>query len=226
MAEKERKEKEEQLRKARAEGIVPEEDVEEADDAPSSSASKSSSLSEPDGPSKAVLDEYKNAAPQVDKDPLKSAIVAILRLQESTLQEARLITTGNFKDLQRNNIKMATRMMIENTRIYDRIVKVASYVPAGKISEVNEKGRDAVEDLQSILDYFDERTMKVNELSDDKRQFVVRALSSARSKLDEVLSYLPPEKVKEARDQVIYENELNLKELPPDVKVLNPVFMN
>jgi len=27
-------------------------------------------------------------------------------VQEATLQEAKLITTGNFKDLQRNNIKM------------------------------------------------------------------------------------------------------------------------
>lgn len=28
------------------------------------------------------------------------------RVQEATLQEERLITTGNFKDLQRNNVKM------------------------------------------------------------------------------------------------------------------------
>ena len=41
------------------------------------------------------------------------------------LQEARLITTGNFRDLQRNNIKMATKMMVENTRINDVIVKAS-----------------------------------------------------------------------------------------------------
>jgi len=222
MADKERQEKQEALRKARAEGTLVEEEVEEAAPAAASAGSRE----ELEGPSKAVLDEYKNVKPEVDTDPLKTAIVAILRVQESTLQEARLIKTGNFKDLQRNNIKMATRMMIDNSRIYDRIVKVASYVPQNKISEVNEKGRAAVEDLQSILDYFDERQMKVTEMSEDKKEFIVKALTAARSKFDEVLSYLPPEKIKAARDQVIMENELNQKELPPDVKILNPVFMN
>mmetsp|Transcript_41091 Transcript_41091/g.84059 ORF Transcript_41091/g.84059 Transcript_41091/m.84059 type:complete len:119 (+) Transcript_41091:3-359(+) len=118
--------------------------------------------------------------------------------------------------------------MIENSRINDRVVKIASFVPQNKVNEVNEKGRAAVEDLQSILDYFDERSdsLKATELSQDKKDFILKALNSARQKFDQVLSYLPPEKVKAAREQVIAENELNQKEMPKDITILNPVFMN
>jgi len=179
--------------------------------------------------SKSYLDDYKDVKPIKDTDPLKTALVTVLRVQESTLQEARLITTGNFRDLQRNNIKMATRMMIENSKINDVIVKASAFTSdPSKVSEANEKGRAAVQDLTVILDYFDEqdREVKVSELGKEKKDFILKALTSARDKLDSFLAYMPVEKVREARSQVMLENELNKKELPKDMEILNPVFMN
>jgi len=182
--------------------------------------------------SKSYLDDYKDVKPIKDTDPLKTALVTVLRVQESTLQEARLITTGNFKDLQRNNIKMATRMMIENSKINDVIIKASAFTTdPTKVSEANEKGKAAVQDLTVILDYFDEQAsagkeVKVSELSKDKQKFILKALTSARDKLDSFLAYMPVAKVKEARNQVIFENDLNKKELPKDMEILNPVFMN
>jgi len=174
-------------------------------------------------------DEYKNVKPVKDTDPVKTALVTVLRVQESTLQEARLITTGNFRDLQRNNIKMATKMMVENTKINDVIVKASGFATdKSKVSEANEVGRDAVQDLVAILDYFDDagREIKVSELPASKKEFILKAFTSARDKLDKFLSYMPKEKVAAARQQVITENELNQKELPKDMQILNPVFMN
>ena len=49
------------------------------------------------------------------KKALKPELVLILRVKESTSQEARLITTGKYKDLQRLNIKRAVGMMLENS---------------------------------------------------------------------------------------------------------------
>ncbi|KAJ1492460.1 hypothetical protein T484DRAFT_1771119 [Baffinella frigidus] len=71
---------------------------------PSASVSKAAVEDAPPTPAAPVEDAP--CTPAAPVDPLKSALVSILRVQEATLQEERLITTGNFKDLQRNNIKM------------------------------------------------------------------------------------------------------------------------
>merc|ERR1712216_447010 len=222
MAKKQKKEREEQARKqARERALSGEVDEDEDEDGATATREASSSTS--------TLDEYKNAKPVVDKDPVKTALYTVLRVQESTLQEARLIRTNNFKDLQRNNIKMATKMMVENTRIIDVVVKASAYATdPNKVSEADEKGKAAVQDLLVILDYFDEvdQEVKVTDLPKEKREFILKALDAARGKFDEFLAYMPKEKVKEARDQVIMENELNRKELPKDLEILNPVFMN
>mmetsp|Transcript_61597 Transcript_61597/g.151619 ORF Transcript_61597/g.151619 Transcript_61597/m.151619 type:complete len:294 (+) Transcript_61597:37-918(+) len=180
----------------------------------------------PSEPRISAMDEYKDIKPKVDPDPFKTSLVTILRVQESTLQQERLIRTGQFKDLQRNNIKLATRMVLENSGINDAITRASKFAKNNKISEANEMGRDAIEDLQTILNYFDESSMKVSDLSEDKKKFVTKALTASRQKLDKFLSYMPVEKVSAARAQVIEENELNLKEMPKDLPILNPVFMN
>lgn len=230
MAKKQQKERQEQARKqARERAFGGGEDEEDDDDVVAAEDDDESTAPVKSSSYSSTLDEYKDVKPVVDKDPIKSALYTVLRVQESTLQEARLIKTGNFKDLQRNNIKMATKMMLENTRINDVVVKASAYATdPNKVSEANEKGKAAVQDLIFILDYFDEadREVKVSDLPKEKREFILKALDSARSKFDEFLAYMPKEKVKAARDQVIMENELNKKELPPDLEILNPVFMN
>ena len=180
-------------------------------------------------PTPSARDEYKNLKPTRDEDPFKTRLMTVLRVQESCMQEARLITTGNFKDLQRNNIKLATRMMIENNRLNDVITKASGgATDASKVSDANEVGKAAIADLQMVLDYFDEvdREVKVSDLPKDKKNFILKAFANCRDKLDRFLSYMPTDKVKAARDQVVLENELNKKELPMDLEILNPVFMN
>ena len=56
-----------------------------------------------------------------------------------------------------------------------------------KVSEANEVGRDAVQDLVTILDYFDDagREIKVTELPASKKEFIIKAFTSARDKVGE-----------------------------------------
>ena len=66
------------------------------------------------------------------------------------MKEARLINTGNFRDLQRNNIKvhvgmwrkvfswrqslqMATKMMIENYKMNDIITKASAFAKPNQV---------------------------------------------------------------------------------------------
>lgn len=53
------------------------------------------------------------------------------------------------------------------------------------MSEANEVGRDAVQDLVTILDYFDDagREIKVSDLPASKKEFILKAFTSARDKV-------------------------------------------
>ena len=99
MAKKQQKERQDQARKqSRERALSGEVDDDEDEDVVLDAEGEpvaSSSL-----PQSSTFDEYKDVKPVVDTDPIKTAMVTILRVQESTLQEARLISTGNFKDLQ------------------------------------------------------------------------------------------------------------------------------
>jgi hypothetical protein len=53
--------------------------------------------------------------------------VVVMVLMVVLPQEERLIKTGQFKDLQRNNIKLATKMILENYGINDAITKASGY---------------------------------------------------------------------------------------------------
>ena len=86
--------------------------------------------------------------------PLQPELVFILRVQESTGQETRLIQTGKYKDLQRLNIKRAVGMMLENSDLQGRFVAATAYAPPSKVTQATEYGNQAVEALVQILEYF------------------------------------------------------------------------
>jgi len=183
----------------------------------------------PKEPAPSAFDDYKDVVPVVDDDPLRTLLVTVLRVQESTLQQERLIRTGQFRDLQRNNIKKAAQMIVDNTRIRDVVNKASASAAPDKIQEAATVGKDAIGDLLTLIEYFDQQTtdnLKVTDLSKDKKEFISKALTSSRQKFDKFLTYMPVEKVAAARAKVMEENELNQKEMPKDIQILNPVFMN
>ena len=48
------------------------------------------------------------------KDRPNDSLLLILRVKEAAAQETRLIKSGKFRDLQRNSIKLAISLMLDN----------------------------------------------------------------------------------------------------------------
>lgn len=92
-----------------------------------------------------------NAAPDLD-----TYLYKIIRVREATQQERRLISTGKFKDRARQNVKLAVKFMIQNYQLSDCIVGASAYL-SGNAAQMraNDAGQAAVQNLQTILEYFD-----------------------------------------------------------------------
>eukprot|EP00929_Paragymnodinium_shiwhaense_P039616 TRINITY_DN20800_c0_g1_i1.p1 TRINITY_DN20800_c0_g1~~TRINITY_DN20800_c0_g1_i1.p1 ORF type:complete len:334 (-),score=86.01 TRINITY_DN20800_c0_g1_i1:429-1310(-) len=157
-----------------------------------------------------------------DQAKLKDALILISRVQEATAQEERLVTTGNFKDLQRNSIKMALNMMLDNYQLNDQIVLASGWADKDKVQKAKQSGDAAVETLQTALEYF-AKELKVKTLSDEQRKFIQEAMVSCRTKLEDFLSYMPQDQVKAARRFIEDENALIIREYKSEGAILNPV---
>jgi len=147
------------------------------------------------------------------KDPkvLQENLVLILRVKEATSQETRLIKSGKYKELQRLNIKRAIGFMLENYDLRDRFVTASVYASQADQGSAQSFAGTAVESLIQIIEYFP-RDLVANDLSPEQRTFVLRALESTSSSIDNFLSLMPEEAVTKANAQVAEENELNEKE--------------
>mmetsp|Transcript_15392 Transcript_15392/g.49189 ORF Transcript_15392/g.49189 Transcript_15392/m.49189 type:complete len:232 (+) Transcript_15392:20-715(+) len=151
---------------------------------------------------------------------LQEELYALLRVQESTMQESRLVKTGKYRDLQRLNIKRATRMMLENSDFATRFNKASAFAPRDQVMQATTYGNTAVEGLNQILEYFPQ-DLKANSLTPEQTRFVLAALASVSTAIDKFLAIMPAEPLAKARAQMAEENELNLKEFD-GVQYLNP----
>lgn len=92
-----------------------------------------------------------NAAPD-----LETYLYKIIRVREATQQERRLISTGKFKDRARQNVKLAVKFMIQNYQLSDSVVGASAYLNGNGVQmRANDAGQAAVQNLQTILEYFD-----------------------------------------------------------------------
>jgi predicted ATP-grasp superfamily ATP-dependent carboligase len=139
-------------------------------------------------------------------------LVLILRVQEATTQETRLVSTGKYKELQRLNIKRAIRFMLDNYSLRDRFVAASAYAPAKSQQQVLSAAQRAVESLTQILEYFP-NDLVANDLSPEQKTFVLAALESTSTSIDGFLEQMPAEVVSAARRQIAEENQLNEQEV-------------
>ena len=101
---------------------------------------------------------------------LESYLYRVLRAREATTQERRLITTGKFQDVQRTNVKLAVGFIVANYRLGDAVNGAAAYLSSRQMAAVD-AGQAAVQNLQTILEYFDSsdvQNIKVSEELDAK----------------------------------------------------------
>eukprot|EP00965_Chrysotila_dentata_P056887 1887589-Pleurochrysis_carterae.AAC.1 len=158
--------------------------------------------------------------PQMDDKTLQQELVSILRVQEAAAQEARLVKTGKYRELQRLNVKRAVGMMIDNYDLSGRFVRASAVAPRDKANAAASFGNTAVESLVQILEYF-QVDLVANELTKEQQTFVLKALKSTSTSIDSFLALMPSNVVAAAKKQIEEENELNLKEFPDDA-YLNP----
>lgn len=91
-----------------------------------------------------------------ERPPLEDLLYNILRVREATAQESRLIKSGQFKDVQRANIKLAVRFMVQNYRLADCFVAASAYLDGNdRRIQAGAIGQSAVQNLMTILEYFD-----------------------------------------------------------------------
>ena len=152
--------------------------------------------------------------------PLDQDLLLILRVQEAAGQEARLVRTGKYRELQRLNIKRAIGMMIDNYDLRDRFVRASASAPSGKLQAAADFGNNAVENLIQVLEYFPSNLV-ANDLTREQKDFVLAALDANSKNIDSFLSLMPPDEVSKARAEMEEENSLNLKEFDGG-KYLNP----
>lgn len=83
----------------------------------------------------------------LQKKPLtaEQPLYLILRAREATEQETRLIKSGKFKDVQRSNVKLAVRFIVNNYRLSDNFITAASFLPENKRYEATEVGQSATQ---------------------------------------------------------------------------------
>jgi hypothetical protein len=96
------------------------------------------------------------AQQQTQRKPLRDLLYTILRVREATSQESRLIRTGKFKDVQRANIKLAVKFMVQNYRLADTFIAACTYLDGtDRRLEAGQVGQTVVQNLITITEYFD-----------------------------------------------------------------------
>mmetsp|Transcript_6471 Transcript_6471/g.9423 ORF Transcript_6471/g.9423 Transcript_6471/m.9423 type:complete len:278 (+) Transcript_6471:52-885(+) len=168
-------------------------------------------------------------APSKPSIPLKESLYLILRAKEATQQEARLINSGKFKDVQRANVKLAVKFIVENYRLSDNFIAASAYLEGNKRIQAGEIGQGAVQSLYTILEYFDSsdvQNIRVDNMS-GKEQIVLKGLEATRIRIDDFISFFPQAEVDAIKDQIKTENDLNTKEFDPELGVIvNPDVKN
>jgi hypothetical protein len=162
------------------------------------------------------------AATEGSRKSLESVLYTILRVREATEQETRLIQSGKFKDVQRANVKLACRYMLQNYRLADNFNAAATYLEGSKRYQATDAGQAVVQALQTILEYFDSsdiQNLKVGTSNNmaGKEYIVINGLDAARNGIDRFVSFFPAKDVDAIKDLIREENKLNEKEFDPEL---------
>jgi len=155
-----------------------------------------------------------------EAETLDSYLYRVLRVREATQQERRLIKSGKFKDIQRANVKLAVKFMVQNYKLGDAVVGASAYLGGNSMKAID-VGQTAVQNLQTILEYFDSSDVEnikvgANSMA-GKEELVLSGLGAAQLKIDEFLSYFPDETVQKIKSKIKEENDLNIKEFDPSL---------
>lgn len=158
---------------------------------------------------------------------VQTPLYSILRVKEATEQESRLIKSGKFKDVQRANVKLAVRFMVDNYRLNDNFISASAFLNGDRKIKAAEIGQTTVQNLITILEYFDSSGVDNIKIASSglggKEDIVLKGLDAARKGIDSFVSLFPKEDVDAVVARIEAENELNRKEFDSELgAILNP----
>ncbi len=107
--------------------------------------------------------------------------------------------------------------VFKNYRFNDNLIVAASFLENPKRVQASEVGQSAVQDLYTILEYFDAsdiQNLKVGTYDSmaGKEPLVLNGLEATKIQVDKFLSFFPKTDVDAAKQRVVDENMLNEKE--------------
>jgi len=128
--------------------------------------------------------------------------------------------------VQRANVKLAVSFIVNNYRLSDNLIAASSYLEGGKQIKASGLGQAAVQNLVTILEYFDSsdvQNLKVGNSMAGKEALVFKGLDSAKNNIEEFLSLFPADDVALVTSKIKEENELNYKEFDSSLgTIVNP----
>ena len=120
-----------------------------------------------------AAEEIKKLDAAEQTEIVRSSLYYVLRVREATEQETRLIKSGKFKDVQRANVKLAIKFMVDNYRLSDNFIKASTFLSGNRKIQAVSAGQECIQNLQTITEYFD---------SSDVQNIKVRAHISQTNK--------------------------------------------
>ncbi len=169
-----------------------------------------------------------------DPDKLQESLYFISRVQEATIQQERFMNKLGGTQQLRTKLKLTLRLVDKNYKLLDQINYSSAFViPADKLVEASEAGYEAVDALQSAIEFVkkDDNWNKGNvddkndALAKERIEFLTQAMQTCRDQLLTYTTYMPEQKLRNARSRVEDENISNRDEFDgdEDAGVYNPV---
>ena len=163
-----------------------------------------------------------------DPDPLRESLYLISRVQEATVQQERFISRSTLQQELQMKMKLTLKLVEKNYRLLDQINYASTFVnPKDALVEASEAGYEAVDALQSAIDFVRNDLNGEGPLTDSQKAFLTTSMQSCRENLFVFLQYMPQDKLEAARKRVEEENVLNREEFDGDADagVYNPVIL-
>jgi hypothetical protein len=175
-----------------------------------------------------------------DADSLRESLYLMSRVQEATVQQERLVNNPNIvlQEELKKKMTLSLRLVEKSYRVVDQINYASQFIiprtPGDDLDLVaaTTAGYEAADALQSAIDFV-KRDLSGSvsggstslPLKESQRAFLSESLQTTRQELFVFLSYMPQDKLRQARERVERENVDNRDEFdgPDDAGVYNPV---
>jgi hypothetical protein len=141
-----------------------------------------------------------------DADPLRESLYLMSRVQEATVQQERFVDRATRQEALKSKMKLTLRLVERNYRVLDQVTFASQFVvPSSGLVEATTAGYEAADALQNAIDYVNTDGvggLGMGPFEVGQKDYLRRNLRECRERLFDFLSYMPRDKLEEARKRV------------------------